>query len=104
MRVLFSCSASDGHFMPLVPLARAFAERGDQVVFASAAGFAERVGAFGFDVLPAGLDNAELGRRYAPYRERLEEIPFDDRRPYALSWRFGTVDAPAKARTTCSRR
>jgi UDP:flavonoid glycosyltransferase YjiC (YdhE family) len=82
--------------MPLVPLARAFADRGDQVVFATAAGFAERVGAFGFDLLPAGLDNAELGRRYAPYRERLEAIPFADRRPYALSWRFGTVDAPAK--------
>ncbi len=71
MRVLFSCTASDGHFMPLVPLARAFAERGDDVVFATA-GFRER---------------------YAPFRARLEEIPFADRRPYAIVWRFAELDA-----------
>src|SRR6478752_7249724 len=96
MRVLFSCSASDGHFMPLVPLARAFADREDEVVFATAAGFAGRVRTFGFDVLPAGLDNAEIGRRYAPFRERLEKLPFAERRPFALTWRFAELDAPAK--------
>jgi UDP:flavonoid glycosyltransferase YjiC (YdhE family) len=96
VRVLFSCNASEGHFQPLVPLARAFVERGDDVVFATAAGFATRVGEYGFDVLPAGLDNAQLNKRYEPYRERLHAIPFDDRRPYSLAWRFGELDAPAK--------
>ena len=108
MRVLFSCSASEGHFLPLVPLARAFAERGDDVVFATAAGFAARVGDLGFDVLPAGLDNGQLNEQYAPFRARLAEIPFDDRRPYALTWRFAELDAPAKldelhARATAGR-
>ncbi len=96
MRVLFSCSASDGHFMPLVPLARAFIDRGDQVVFVTAGGFADRVGDFGFDVLPAGLTVVELNERYAPFRERLATIPFDERRAHAFAWRFASLDAPAK--------
>ncbi len=96
VRVLFSCTASDGHFMPLVPLARAFVARGDEVVFATAGGFADRVGDFGFGVLPAGLSVVELNKRYAPFRERLATIPFDERRAHAFAWRFAGLDAPAK--------
>lgn len=96
MRVLFSCSASDGHFLPLVPLAQAFAERGDDVAFATAAGFARRVAGFGFEVLPAGLDGPELNARYARFGARLDALPFGERRPYALAWRFAELDAPAK--------
>ena len=36
MRVLFACHSADGHFLPLVPLARAFSARGDEVAFAAA--------------------------------------------------------------------
>jgi UDP:flavonoid glycosyltransferase YjiC (YdhE family) len=82
--------------MPLVPLARAFVARGDEVVFATAGGFAGRVGGFGFDVLPAGLTVVELNERYAPFRERLATIPFDERRAHAFAWRFAGLDAPAK--------
>lgn len=96
MRVLFSCSASDGHFLPLVPLAHAFAERGDTVAFATAAGFADKVGSSGFAVLAAGIDNDQLRRRYTPYHERLQTMPFDERRARALVWRFAELDAPAK--------
>jgi hypothetical protein len=82
--------------MPLVPLARAFVARGDDVAFATAGGFAGRVGGFGFDVLPAGLTVIELNERYAPFRERLASIPFDERRAHAFAWRFAGLDAPAK--------
>ncbi len=89
--------------MPLVPLARAFVDRGDEVVFATAGGFADRVGDFGFGVLPAGLSVAELNERYAPFRERLATIPFDERRAYAFAWRFAGLDAPAKVDCTARR-
>src|SRR5216683_1840911 len=59
-------------------------------------GFADQVGDFGFDVLAAGLDAEQLNARYAPYREQLQVLPFGDRRPYALAWRFAEPDAPAK--------
>ena len=36
MRVLFSCTATEGHVAPLVPLARAFAGLGHDVTFATA--------------------------------------------------------------------
>jgi len=96
MRVLFSCTASDGHFLPLVPLAHGFASAGHEVAFATAASFAARVNADGFALLPAGQSLAELQAAMAPFRARLEELPPDERRPYGFTWRFATVDAPAK--------
>ena len=39
---------------------------------------------------------AELNERYAPFRERLASIPFDERRAHAFAWRFAGLDAPAK--------
>ena len=96
MRVMFSCVAAFGHFHPLVPLARAFAEEGHEVAFATSGSFAEHVEAAGFDLLPAGMDEAELRVRFAPYRERLLELPISERRPFSFTWRFGTLEAPAK--------
>jgi UDP:flavonoid glycosyltransferase YjiC (YdhE family) len=91
MRILFACIAADGHFLPLVPLARAFAARGDDVVFATSSFYAGRVESAGFASLPAGLHVEELDRRFAPYRAKLQELPFDDRRELAFSWRFGRI-------------
>src|SRR3954449_11240685 len=96
MRILFACMAADGHFLPLVPLARAFVARGDDVAFATSSFYAERVAKAGFASLPAGLTLDELDRRYTPYRARLQELPFDDRRQFAFSWRFGRISAAAK--------
>jgi UDP:flavonoid glycosyltransferase YjiC (YdhE family) len=96
MRVLFACHSADGHFLPLLPLARAFSARGDQVAFAVAARYADRVESAGFPILAAGIDQAELDARFATYRSRLEEHPFDERRPYAFSWRFARLGARAK--------
>ncbi|WP_143234626.1 glycosyltransferase [Paractinoplanes atraurantiacus] len=54
MKVLFSAVPSQGHFYPLLPLARAFARRGDQVAVLSAAALAPDVAAEGFEHLQAG--------------------------------------------------
>jgi UDP:flavonoid glycosyltransferase YjiC (YdhE family) len=42
VRVLFSCVPWEGHYRPLVPLARVLAERGHEVAFATAPSSEER--------------------------------------------------------------
>jgi UDP:flavonoid glycosyltransferase YjiC (YdhE family) len=96
MRVLFSCVAAYGHFHPLVPLARAFVDDGHEVAFATSASFGEHVRATGFDVLPAGIDQGELERQFAPFRAYLRTLPVPERRPLAFSTRFAKLEAPAK--------
>lgn len=98
MRVLFSTTAAYGHFHPLVPLARAFADDGHEVAFATAESFGEQVERAGFPVLAAGMQPDELVARFAPYRERLLQLPIPVRRPYAFTWRFATLEATAKLR------
>lgn len=96
MRALFSCVPGYGHFHPLLPLARGLVADGHDVAFATAASFAGRVEAAGFPVLPAGIDQAERMARFAPYREELQSLPFDQRRTVAFTRNFATLDAPAK--------
>ena len=96
MRLLFSCTAAEGHFRPLVPLAEEAARQGHEVVFASADSFRARVGSAGFELLAAGIDRDELESRYAPYLKRLLAMEPGVWRPYAFAWRFGAIDAPAK--------
>ena len=96
MRALFSCVPGYGHFQPLVPLARALVADGHDVAFATAASFAGRVESAGFAALPAGIDQADRMARFAPYREELPSLPFDQRRAVGFTRNFATLDAPAK--------
>lgn len=98
MRVLFSTTAAEGHFLPLVPLASATRAAGHEVVFATAASFAPRVAKEGFETLPAGIDLEELERRFAPTRAQLwtADMPPAERRARAFSGRFAAIEAPAK--------
>lgn len=96
MRLLFCCTAAEGHFRPLVPLAAEAARQRHDVAFASASSFRNRVGAAGFELLAAGIDRDELELRYAPYLKEVLAMKPGERRPYAFAWRFGAVDAPAK--------
>ena len=85
-----------GHFTPLVPLARAFADGGHEVAFATAADFAERVAAAGFAGLPAGVSLRELRPQMEAFWIRIQQVPPDERRPETFAYRFATLDAPAK--------
>lgn len=98
MRVLFSTTAAEGHFLALVPLASAARAAGHDVVFATASSYAARVQREGFDVLPAGIDLEELERRFAVTREELRtsDLPLPARRARAFSVRFAEIEAPAK--------
>lgn len=77
-------------------MARAFADEGHEVAFATSGTFRARVEQAGFHLLPAGIGQGELEARHAPYRARLEQLPVAARRPFAFTWRFATIEAPAK--------
>jgi len=96
MRVLFSCMPWEGHFRPLVPLAHALAARGHDVVFAAAAAWEPRAEEEGFPLLAAGLSQDEGGARFAPFREKLFQLPPEARRPHQFSTLFAMIHAPAK--------
>jgi UDP:flavonoid glycosyltransferase YjiC (YdhE family) len=95
VRVLFTCVAADGHFRPLVPLARAFRDRGDDVAVATAASF-RAVADEGLPHLQAGIDQDELNRQFAALREEIFSLPIPERRPYLFSGRFAQIDSPAR--------
>ncbi|MGI8413761.1 MAG: glycosyltransferase [Solirubrobacteraceae bacterium] len=59
LRVLCTCLPGVGHFLPMVPLARALIDAGHEVAFATAADFLPRIGAYGFAAFPAGLSLPE---------------------------------------------
>jgi UDP:flavonoid glycosyltransferase YjiC (YdhE family) len=96
MRVLFCCAAADGHFLPLLPLARALARSGHDIAFATAARYGPRVADAGFEALPTGVGVDEIEQRMLAHRAAMEKIPPHERRPYAFAFRFATLDAPAK--------
>ena len=56
MRILFTFEGGNGHFNPLVPIARAAEAAGHGVAFACAPGRIQMVEATGFPVFPAGID------------------------------------------------
>jgi UDP:flavonoid glycosyltransferase YjiC (YdhE family) len=96
MRVLFSCVAGTGHFLPLVPLAHAFRDRGDTVLFAAGASHASHAEAAGLELVPTGLDISEVDARFAAAKAHSQTLPIPDRRPYVFSQRFALVEAPAR--------
>jgi UDP:flavonoid glycosyltransferase YjiC (YdhE family) len=61
MRVPFTSTPSYSHVHPLVPFARALAEAGHEVAFATGASFAPVVAHTGFRHVPAGFDGGSVG-------------------------------------------
>jgi UDP:flavonoid glycosyltransferase YjiC (YdhE family) len=59
VRVLFTSTSGWGHVNPMVPLAQAFAQRGDEVLWAVPPMAAARLEADGFAVRAAGSDALE---------------------------------------------
>jgi UDP:flavonoid glycosyltransferase YjiC (YdhE family) len=55
MRVLFTTTSGRGHFQPMIPLARAFAESGHEVRWAGAEQACVSLRDRGFDAVPAGI-------------------------------------------------
>jgi len=96
MRVLCTCVPGDGHFNPMLPLARAMADAGHEVAFATAEAIAGRVRKAGFEFFPAGLSLPEqleqAVRRYPDQAALLGAERFENFVPRML----GGVAAPPR--------
>jgi UDP:flavonoid glycosyltransferase YjiC (YdhE family) len=95
-RVLFSCVGGHGHFVPLVPLARAFADGGHDVVFASAESTRAAAEAAGFSFQAAGIEPRERLARAGSRRDEIFALPPDKRRAFTFPLLFAEIDAPMK--------
>lgn len=92
MRFLFSVKAGSlGHLLPLVPLARAAAGAGHEVVFASGPDRADAVEGLGFRFRPVGLAFADA---LAERRRRWPDWPWGDL-VHTFSKVFTMIQAPA---------
>ena len=92
MKVLVSCVPQTGHIFPLLHLARAFADRGDEVVLASGPNAAESIGpGLSFQAVGPSFD-----AWFSALRERTRGIPGDGLAPsrvegYFLPRLFGEI-------------
>ncbi|HEX7277416.1 MAG TPA: glycosyltransferase, partial [Acidimicrobiales bacterium] len=84
-----------GHVHPMVPLARAFVEQGDEVAWAVTAGIAPRLEGEGFAVHAAG-QSLDLSFREALQRfPEIHQLPPTERPNKFFPQFFGAVQAPA---------
>lgn len=95
MRVLFTSVAAWGHVHPMVPLARAFVERGDDVLWATAPDACVRLGRDGIATTPAGLTEVEMGPRFAEIFASVAQLAPQDRPRHVFGKVFGQVSAVA---------
>jgi UDP:flavonoid glycosyltransferase YjiC (YdhE family) len=95
MHVLLTSTPGWGHVHPMVPLAQAFRDRGDEVLWATADEACPRLRGEGFEARPAGLDLAdgmeEADRRFP---ELAELSPLERAGPMFIRI-FADVRAPA---------
>jgi len=96
MRVLFSCFPSEGHFSPLLPLARALAGRGHELAFAVAPAWQSRVAEESFVSFGAGPNAEDVQARFEPERAKIFELPPEQRRPLQFTSLFARLHAPEK--------
>ena len=97
MRVLFSTTPLDGHFRPLLPLARALRARGHEIAFATAGSWRGYVEAEGFPALAAGADHwTARARRLDREMASVTRLPGIDRRYYVFSYLFAEGHATLK--------
>ncbi|MGN6798118.1 MAG: glycosyltransferase [Gaiellaceae bacterium] len=94
--VLFSSTHGDGHVLPMLPLASAFAARGDDVTFAASANHRERIETLGLRFESAGPTFDELKAELDAHRAETLNVPPADRRPVAFTGRFAEIEAPRR--------
>lgn len=94
VRVLFTSVPSVGHLHPMMPLARAFLARGDDVLWVTGADGCIRLARAGIAAQPAGLDEhagkGEFDRRFP----EVLELPREQWPDFMFPRLFGRVRAP----------
>jgi UDP:flavonoid glycosyltransferase YjiC (YdhE family) len=96
IRVLFTSTGGDGHLLPLLPLARAFAMRGDGVAIAAPVTQRARIAADGVGFRPLGPTPDEIAAERAAHNRRVMALPPHARRPVAFSGLFAGIHAPRR--------
>ena len=70
MKVVCVCGPGDGHFRPLLPIARALKSAGHEVLFATGPDFQHKVREQGFELHPAGITFADGNREFSSRYDR----------------------------------
>ena len=94
MRVLFSSTAGHGHVYPMVPLARAFAHAGHEVLWAGHASVGILARDAGLAAVPAGLQGASFTAVIEDLRRRARELPPARRAAFTFPNGFGSALTP----------
>lgn len=95
MRVLFTSTSGWGHIHPMVPLAQAFLNRGDEVMWATGDEVCGRLEREGIQTSVCGLDDGVAMSRFYQQFPEVRTIPPPQRPDYMFPRLFGTVCAPA---------
>jgi UDP:flavonoid glycosyltransferase YjiC (YdhE family) len=98
MRVLMTCRTLTGHYRPLLPLARALAEAGHDVAFASGEPVASDAEADGFRAFRAGPDSGSLETLARPIRDLAATLPPARIRSFVFAELFVKVELEPRAR------
>jgi UDP:flavonoid glycosyltransferase YjiC (YdhE family) len=91
MRILFTSSPGWGHVHPMVPLALAFLKRGDEVLWATGADSAVRLGGEGIAAAPAGLGEREAMAEFSRRFPEVADLPPPARSDFMFPRLFGTI-------------
>jgi UDP:flavonoid glycosyltransferase YjiC (YdhE family) len=93
MRILFTSSPGWGHIHPMVPLALAFRDRGDDVLWVTGSDATPRLEAEGIATAMAGISEREgMGALFARFPE-VHEIPGPQKSDFMFPRLFGTIRA-----------
>ena len=93
MRVLFTSTSGWGHVHPMVPLAKAFLDRGDQVLWATGAEVCGRLEREGIATAVAGLDDSVAMATFHERYPELADVPPPERSDFMFPRLFGVVRA-----------
>ncbi|MGH9280753.1 MAG: glycosyltransferase [Acidimicrobiales bacterium] len=92
MRILFTTTPGWGHIHPMVPLARAFLDRGDEVLWATAQHACARLEREGFRAVPAGLEAVDMPEFFSRFPE-IQQLPPPQQPDVMFPRLFGAVRA-----------
>jgi len=95
MRVLFTSTSGWGHIHPMVPLARAFLDRGDDVLWATGDEVCGRLEREGIATAVAGLDDGVAMSTFYERYPQVSEVPPPERSDFMFPRLFGAVRAEA---------
>jgi UDP:flavonoid glycosyltransferase YjiC (YdhE family) len=93
MRVLVTSTSGWGHIHPMVPLARAFIDRGDDVLWATGDEVCSRLEQVGIATAVAGLDDGVAMSRFHERYPEVAEVPPPERSDFMFPRLFGAVRA-----------